>query len=983
MMDVVPGHPSRTLVGRDAELTEMASLLGVRPRPDEGADGEPRAVLLSGDAGVGKTRLLTELRDLANADGWQVFAGHCLDFGDSALPYLPFSEVLGRMATALPDVVETAAGVHPALTRLQPGRRVLSSHEEGEPSSLDRADLFEAVHELLEEAAGKAPVLLVVEDTHWADRSTRDMLSFLFSRPFERPVAVVASYRSDDLHRRHPLRAQVAEWSRIRGVERLQLQPLEASDVRTLISELHPAPLDAEEVDDIVDRAEGNAFFVEELVGAAAGPGRWVPAELADVLLVRLDRLDDTARQVARAASVAGRRVSHDMLAAAAGLDSAALDTGLRGAVETNVLVADERGYAFRHALLGEAVYDDLLPGERVRLHAAYAEALSSGAAMGTAAELARHARLALDLVTALTAAVQAGDEARAVGGPDEAAHHYQQALELMADPERARDVDVDLSKLVVKAVESLTASGHPIRGAALARGQLDRLPADAPHEWRARMLAARADALIMTETQEDPAAVSAEALALVPDGFPQLRAKVLALHARIQSAMRRDQEAQAAGLEALELAEKLDLTELASDAITTLSGLKRTGPKEGLRVALTEAVARAEEAGAIEAELRGRVLLGRSYQDWAEFAETERWFRSAIDRGRAAGLPWAPWSFDARWHLAWVYRTRGDWDEFLELTDVAGQEPPPLARAQLDTLRATVALARGDDVSGLLPDLRRYWHKEGLLPIHASPVEMELAGRRGDAAGVLASYDDAVETLTRIWHPWFTARIRLAAVALGELARVMPQIPASDRPTYLEHAERLHSDGHTVLERYTDPSDSWGPEGRAWSKRLDAEALRVQWLAGVERPPLDVLLPTWQETVTLTEEFGDVYELARVRTVLAGIQRAAGDPTSARELGDLARTTAHELGANPLLEDLRAIGTAPTRAAGAPDSLTPREQEILGLVAEGRSNGEIGRQLFISTKTVSVHVSNILAKLGASGRTEAAAIARRRGLLD
>jgi DNA-binding CsgD family transcriptional regulator len=247
----------------------------------------------------------------------------------------------------------------------------------------------------------------------------------------------------------------------------------------------------------------------------------------------------------------------------------------------------------------------------------------------------------------------------------------------------------------------------------------------------------------------------------------------------------------------------------------------------------------------------------------------------------------------------------------------------------------------------------------------------------------VLSSYDDAVETLTRIWHPWFSARIRLAAVALGELARVMPQLATSDRSTYLEHAERLHSDGHTVLERYMDPSESWGPEGRAWFKRLDAEALRVQWLAGVEPPPLDVLVPAWEETVSLTGEFGDVYELARVRTVLAGIQRAAGDTSAARELGDLARTTAHELGANPLLEDLRAIGSAPTRATGASDSLTPREQEILGLVAEGRSNGEIGRQLFISTKTVSVHVSNILAKLGASGRTEAAAIARRRGLLD
>jgi DNA-binding CsgD family transcriptional regulator len=651
--------------------------------------------------------------------------------------------------------------------------------------------------------------------------------------------------------------------------------------------------------------------------------------------------------------------------------------------VETNVLVADERGYAFRHALLGEAVYDDLLPGERVRLHAAYAEALRAGTASGTAAELARHARLALDLVTALTASVEAGDEASAVGGPDEAAHHYQQALELMADPERARDSDVNLSKLVVKAVESLTASGHPIRGAALAQEQLERLPTDAPDEWRARMLAARADALIMTETQEDPAEVSAEALALVPaEGFPQLRARVLAMHARILWAMRRDKEAQAIGLEALELAEKLDLAELASDVITTLSGLKRGGPKEGLRVALTEAVARAEAAGAIEAELRGRVLLGRSYQDWAEFLETETWFRSAIDRSRAAGIPWAPWAFDARWQLAWVHRTRGEWDEVLALTDVEGEDPPPLARSLLETLRATVSLARGEDVGALLADLRRHWHKEGLVAIHASAMEMELAGRRGDAAGVLTSYDDAVATMSKIWHPWFSARIRLAAVAIGELARMMPQLPAADRPTYVERAERLQADGHTVLERYTDPKDSWGPEGRAWFKRVDAEMLRVQWLAGIAVPEGHELVSTWQETVSLTEEFGDVYELARVRAALAGIQRAAGDTAAARELGDLARETAHALGAQPLLDDLRAIGSAPTRAAASSDSLTPREQEILVLVAEGRSNGEIGKQLFISTKTVSVHVSNILAKLGAGGRTEAAAIARRRGLL-
>ncbi len=981
IMDGVATHTSQVLVGRDAELAEIASLLGVRPMSGQ----EPSAVLLSGDAGVGKTRLLTELRDLAFTEGWQVSAGHCLDFGDSALPYLPFSEVLGRLAADLPDVVETVAAAHPSLARLQPGRRVLGAPDGStgtEASALDRADLFEAVHALLEAASAKAPLLLVIEDAHWADQSTRDMLSFLFSRSFVGPVAVVASYRSDDLHRRHPLRRQVAEWSRIRGVERVQLAPLPAPDVRTLISELHAA-LEECEIADIVDRAEGNAFFVEELVGAACGPGRWVPDDLADVLLVRLDRLDDNARQVVRVASAAGRQVSHEMLTAVSGLPPTALDDGLRGAVEMNVLVAGQRHYFFRHALLGEAVYDDLLPGERVRLHAAYTEVLRSGAARGTAAELARHARLAMDLPTALVASVRAGDEASAVGGPDEAAQHYEQALEMLADPRRGEEWTGDLSKLVAKTADALMASGHPIRAAKLVGEQLDRLPADAPAAQRSRMLSARATALVITETDEDPVAISRQAVELLPEGASGLRAKVIAGHARILSNYARFEEAQAYGLEALGLAERLDLPELASEATTTLSGLKKAGPKEDLRTALEDAVARAEQSGALHAELRGRWLLGRSYEDWAEFDETERWFRSAIERAAAAGVPWAPFAFESRWQLAWVELVRGEWDQLLALCDVTGQSPPSVSLALLDSVRLYVEDGRGADVAAEAAGLRRFWRKEGAVAIHSSAVEMLQAGRRADAAAAVRIYDDVVGLLGEIWHPWFSARIRLAAVAVGAVAQAMPQLPAAERPAYVAHVERMHADGHVVLDRYSDPSGVWGPEGRAWMTRLDAETLRVRWLAGVDAPPPAVLVETWREAETLFAEFGDVHELARVRVALGSILRSTGDQAGARLVGDAAREVAHRLGAKPLLDDLRALGSAPVRGDAASDTLTARETEILALVAEGRSNGEIGKQLFISAKTVSVHVSNILGKLGAAGRTEAAAIARRRGLVE
>ncbi|WP_170285945.1 helix-turn-helix transcriptional regulator [Nocardioides rubriscoriae] len=982
---------SATMVGRDTELVEIAASLGVRPaRPaDRLVD-----VLLAGDAGVGKTRLLRALRDVAVEEGWQVFAGHCLDFGDSALPYLPFSEVLGRLATEQPDVVAEVAAAHPALARLQPVRRQMADTDpvDAEASALDRADLFRAMLAVLEGAARRAKLLLVIEDTHWADQSTRDMLSFLLSRVDSGGFAVVASYRSDDLHRRHPLRRQVAEWSRLRGVDRINLSPLDDDDVRSLVRQLVPGGLPESEVADVVARAEGNAFFVEELVSAAAEPGTFIPADLADVLLVRLDRLDDDARQVVRAASASGRRVTHELLEATSGLSSQALDAGLRGAVEMNVLVAERGSYAFRHALLGEAVYDDLLPGERARLHARYVAVLRDGSARGTAAELARHARLAMDRTTALQASVRAGNEASAVGGPDEAAYHYQQALEILSgdlargDGGDLGDLGIDLSKLVVKAADALVTSGDPERAIAVIGEQLERLPADASDTWRARMLSAQAAALYITETDSDAVAISAQAVALAPPGESGLRARVLANHARILSAYGRFEEAEVAGVDALELAERLDLHELASDAITTLSGLKKAGPKEGLRAALEEAVARAVESDALDAELRGRFLLGRSYEDWGEFDEAERWFASGIDRATEAGVPWAPYGFEARWQLSWIHLVRGEWDRALDLFVVEGPFPPPIPRALLTSMRLQILQHRGEDVGARAVGLRPFWRREGAVAIHAAAIEMVAAGRKGEPAAAVAAYDEAVGVLSRIWHEWFSARIRLAAVAVGVLADAMAHRSGAEREVLVKDVDRLHADGQIVLERYADPSGHWGPEGRAWVKRLDAETLRARWQAGTDSPPLDVLIETWRETETLFADFGHVHELAVVRTKLAGILRAAGDLATARVLGDQARVVAHALGAQPLLVELTAIGSAPApRSVEAAErvTLTAREREILSHVADGRTNGEIAKLLFISAKTVSVHVSNILGKLDASGRTEAAAIARRRGLLD
>ena len=429
-------------------------------------------------------------------------------------------------------------------------------------------------------------------------------------------------------------------------------------------------------------------------------------------------------------------------------------------------------------------------------------------------------------------------------------------------------------------------------------------------------MLSARADALFITEPDEDPLSVSQQAVDLLPDDMGGLRAKVLAVHARILSGYGRYDEAQSVGLDALAVAERLDLHELVSDIVTTLSGLKKAGPKEGLRSALADAVERAVATGAVHAEMRARFFMGRSYQDWAEYADAERWFRSAMDTAVEAGIPWAPYGFEGRWQLAWVLYVNGEWDQVLELTDVTGEHAPPIAAALLESVRLLVRSARGEPVGDRARALRRFWESEGSVAIHSVAAELGEAARADDPHAVVDVYRDVVAVLGRIWHEWFSARIRLAAITAAAIADRMPRLSAAERAAYLEDVERLLEDGHTVLQKYADPSGHWGPEGRAWMKRLDAETLRARWLTGTDAPPQEDLVDTWRDTEQLFADFGHVHELAAVRVTLAGILRATGDAAGAREVGDLARETAHRLGAQPLLDELKGdrLGPRPCR---------------------------------------------------------------------
>ena len=400
MMTDVRIDRSRTegLVGRDSELQVLlGSALGTDPA---------RMVLLSGDAGVGKTRLLSEAVDRLTRDGWRALVGHCLDFGETSIPYLPFAEMIGQVGDAAPGS-SSASSIPPwrgcATAPLPTTRPRVSTGPRSSrrcwPSSRTSSPAAPSCSSS-RTPTGPTPAPATCSASCSPARIQGRCL-------------LVVTFRSDEMHRRHPLRQRVPPSgsacpasSGSSSTRCRRPSAVRRADPRA-VSGSADEHYD-EDIERIVQRSQGNAFYVEELVSAFLGGGWSLPEDLADLLLVRLDRLDESARAVVRVASAAGQRVPHDLLARVAPVTEDDLEIALRAAIDANVLVrTGDAEYAFRHALLGEAVYDDLLPGERMRLHTAYAEAVRELRGDGAPANLARHALASHDLPTALRASVE------------------------------------------------------------------------------------------------------------------------------------------------------------------------------------------------------------------------------------------------------------------------------------------------------------------------------------------------------------------------------------------------------------------------------------------------------------------------------------------------------------------------------------------------------------------------------------------------
>lgn len=432
--DVENRSVSPEFVGRAEELASLVDALA------RAGAGEPQALLIGGEAGVGKTRLVEEFLAAAGRREAVVAVGGCVEIGADGLPFAPFSTALRALRRTLPgEMASACAGQEGELARLLPE---LGEADRDATDEHSTARLFELTARLLERISTDRTVVLVLEDLHWADASTRHLLAYLFRTLRNGRLVVIGTYRADDIHRRHPLRPLLAELDRLRTVRRIELPRFSHAEVRRQLTGILAVTPEAALVDDIFERSDGNAFFVEELARSleCCGDSSGLSDSLRDLLLVRVEALSDDAQKVARIVAEGGSTVEHELLAAVAGLAEDELNEALRAAVGANLLrpAPDSDGYRFRHSLVREAVSDDLLPGERSRLNRRYAKALEADPALVRADEratrLASYWYAAHDAAKALPAVLKAAVEARRRFAHSEQLRLLERAMELWDD---------------------------------------------------------------------------------------------------------------------------------------------------------------------------------------------------------------------------------------------------------------------------------------------------------------------------------------------------------------------------------------------------------------------------------------------------------------------------------------------------------------------------------------------------------------------
>jgi DNA-binding CsgD family transcriptional regulator/tetratricopeptide (TPR) repeat protein len=965
MLSSLAGVVSPVFVGRYDELRAARELVDATARGDSGL------LLVAGEAGVGKTRLVDEVADHARTQGLRVLSGRCVQLGPEGLPFAPVAEALRELLrdTAGEELDEILGPARELVARLVSA----SGTPPGERSPLEGSQLLELALGLVERLSADRPLLMVIEDLQWADRSTLQLAAFLAQNLRGVPAAMVFTYRSDEVGRSHPLRTLLTGWERSRAVVRLELPRFGKDEVRAQLAAILGAEPDPGTVELVFRRSEGNAFLAEEMLSVVrSGDPRRLPQSLREVLLARVDQLGVPALQLLRLAAVAGRSVPERLLVAVSGADAdeEAVLAVVREAVDASLLVVDEAGYGyrFRHSLTRDAVYDDLLPGERVRLHTAYAEALARDPQLlrdtdlSVAASLAYHAYAGLDLPRALDASIRAGAEAVAGLAPREALDHYERALQIW--PRLKADelpADVDQAEVLWRAGDAAYYAGALDRSASLLHQALAELPADADVQRRARVLQSCARTHRDTNQVGEAVDLLEQALALLPVEPPTLeRAEVLASLAGTLLRANHWQRGEQYAAEAVRAVRGIEAAYVEADALITLGSAQALqGRAEAGVETMRAGLATARAAGATFSALRGYINLCDLLEGLGRSRESAAEAEQGIALAQRTGYLRGPGSYLVS-NLAESLVRLGDWERARALLDDGlAARPEGVFEATVQLMRAELAVLAGDDQ--LAADIVA--HAQA-LPV--DPSDEQFA------------------------HPlaMLAALVRRTAGALDEAAEIVraavARFPEQRWPRYLWPL--LWTGVRIGVER-----GSVEPELVELARTLQTDAppdVAFQTLVAAELGDAD-----WATAAAQWRELSWSWHLAYCLLRQAEYDASAGRRGPARDVLAECATIAERLGAKPLLAAAEQLAQrAGIRLDNAPMvdaapvaedplanlSLTAREREVLLLLAAGRSNPQIAQELFISPKTASVHVSNIFAKLGVSSRVEAATLVSR-----
>ena len=1013
MLDIVTAHSSsEVLVGREADLATLRDALK-RTR-----SAEPSVVLVGGEAGVGKTRLVEEFcRSVA--DVAQVLTGQCLELGEEGLPFAPFASALRRLVAV--DGLGVLAGRERDFARLLP--------ELGPPAAGDtrRGYLFELVAGVFARLSEERPLVLVLEDVHWADASTRDLIGFLVRSARLPHVLLIATYRTDELHRGHPLRPFLAELDRVRGVQRLEIDRLDRDGTAEMLTLLLGAEQDPGTVDRVSERTQGNPFFIEQFALSGDPACGDMPLSVRDLLLSRVDQLPEAAQRVLRVAAVGGTRFGHELLSRVAGMPEAELESALRMVVTAQLIVVDpDGGYEFRHALVREAVHDDLLPGEHARLHARYAEAVEAEphlVAMGRApAEIAHHWHAAHDFPRALVTAKRAAEDAGRRYAYGDQTRLLERVLQLWEHVSDAPGL-LGISHLDLLEETALSAidSGDHLRALNLTRAALADLDAGAEPLRAARLLVRRAKLLYNTG-KSDGAAEAREAYRLLRS-VPNTPERVL-LMADVAYALVELDGAEASRIAEDANAAAIELGDLAAEVSATIAlGQVCAGeiPAADGLASMQEAADRARTAGDLPNLARALVNISNTLFELGRYAESAAVAAEGVPHADRVGVSRTTGVFLLANH-AEALIALGRWDEAdARLAEAARLDPPGTLAVMWLRLRAQIRLARGHEGAAPLVGRavaflgRNFLHAENRLSLHE--LRTVAANQTGDPATALAAARAALaEPALAIKPRYGWPLLAAAATAVDRAAAGEGRAASGDGRAAARQGHAASEDGQAASGKGRAASGDGRmvpQDGGAAARDGDRDVpagesasdvrARIQELAAtlpVRHPAdrayaaqvaatLDGGATRWRTAVAAWRADGQRYPLAQALLGLAAAAAGEGDRSAAAEAIEEAVAVAGALGASPLVVSAdtlaRRVGLRSARhpAPGAGELLTAREREVLRLVAEGQSNGRIAERLYISPKTASVHVSRIIAKLEVANRVEAAAVARRLGLLD